>query len=85
MKKKRKKKRIERKEGKKIKIKKKGRTFLPNERKLLILLFFVEKKTCFHPLLLSLSLSSFHGGARVERIVTSNLENLPPAAAKTRR
>lgn len=84
MKKKRKKKRIERKEGKKIKIKKKGRTFLPNERKLLILLFFVEKKTCFHPLLLSLSLFVF-GGARVERIVTSNLENLPPAAAKTRR
>lgn len=80
----RKKKRIERKEGKKIKIKKKGRTFLPNERKLLILLFFVEKKTCFHPLLLSLSLFVF-GGARVERIVTSNLENLPPAAAKTRR
>lgn len=53
----RKKKRIERKEGKKIKIKKKGRTFLPNERKLLILLFFVEKKPVSIPCcFLSLSL-----------------------------
>lgn len=54
----RKKKRIERKEGKKIKIKKKGRTFLPNERKLLILLFFVEKKPVSIPCCF-LSLSSF--------------------------
>lgn len=45
-----------------------------------------SKKNLFPSLVaFSLSLSPFHGGARVERIVTSNLENLPPAAAKTRR
>lgn len=58
----RKKKRIERKEGKKIKIKKKGKNFstssLSNERKLLILLFFVEKKPVSIPCCF-LSLSSF--------------------------
>lgn len=47
--------------------------------------FYSSSKKNLFPSLVAFSLSPFHGGARVERIVTSNLENLPPAAAKTRR
>lgn len=86
------------KKKKKEKNRKKGRKENKNKKKREELFYFFSfqweevtypsilrrKKTCFHPLLLSLSLFVF-GGARVERIVTSNLENLPPAAAKTRR
>ena len=80
----RKKKRIERKEGKKIKIKKKGKNFSTQWEEVTYPSILRRKKNLF-PSLVAFSLSPFHGGARVERIVTSNLENLPPAAAKTRR
>lgn len=83
---KKKKKEKNRKKGRKENKNKKKREelFYPMRGSYLSFYSSSKKKTCFHPLLLSLSLFVF-GGARVERIVTSNLENLPPAAAKTRR
>lgn len=82
---KKKKKEKNRKKGRKEnKNKKKGKNFSTQWEEVTYPSILRRKKNLF-PSLVAFSLSPFHGGARVERIVTSNLENLPPAAAKTRR
>lgn len=85
MKKKKKKKEKNRKKGRKENKNKKKREELFYPMRGSYLSFYSSSKKNLFPSLVAFSLSPFHGGARVERIVTSNLENLPPAAAKTRR